>query len=368
MKPDNVDMSKKKLMRGSNVIGESAILAGVRFYAGYPITPQNELTEHMALRMPQEGRTFIQAESETSAINMLMGAAMTGARVMTSSSSPGVSLKQEGISFMAGMELPAVIVNVMRGGPGLGSLAPSQGDYFQATRGGGHGDYRHLVLAPGNLQELAQLTHESFALADKYSNPVMVVGDGLMGQMMEPVELPERIDPETLPIKDYALTGAEGREKRKVYSMILESGALLAHNRHLQDKYDRMAAEDVRYEEYLCDDAEVVAVAYGTAARVMEGAVNRLRDEGHKVGLFRPITIYPFPKKPLRELAAQGRRLAVFELSMGQMVEDVALSVGQRAEIQFCGLPAEIPSPTAAKDFLQSVVNNDGKVGERYDI
>lgn len=355
-------------MRGSNVIGEAAILAGCRFYAGYPITPQNELTEHMALRMPQVNGTFIQGESEIAAINMIMGAVMAGARVMTSSSSPGISLKQEAISFMCGMELPGVVVNIMRGGPGLGSLHPSQGDYFQSTRGGGHGDYRLLVLAPGNLQELADLTYAAFDLTDKYRNPVMVMGDGLMGQMMEPVVLPEARDVSTLPKRDWVLNGAKGREKRLIRSMILGPGELLAHNRHLQGKYDRMAAEEIRYEMYRCDDAEVVAVAYASAARVMEGAVNRLRAEGHKVGLFRPISLYPFPKKALRELAGNGRRIAVFELSMGQMVEDVALSVGQRSEIHFLGLPASIPTPTDARQFLYSVLKGDGRIGERYDI
>lgn len=360
--------SEKILMRGSNVIGEAAILAGCRFYAGYPITPQNELTEHMALRMPQVNGTFIQGESETASINMIMGAVMAGARVMTSSSSPGISLKQEAISFMCGMELPGVVVNIMRGGPGLGSLHPSQGDYFQSTRGGGHGDYRLLVLAPGNLQELADLTYAAFELTDKYRNPVMVMGDGLMGQMMEPVVLPEAVDLNALPEKDWLLTGAKGREKRKIRSMILGPGELLAHNRHLQDKYNRMAAEEIRYETHRCDDAEVIAVAYGSAARVMEGAVNRLRAEGYKVGLFRPISLYPFPKKALREFAGNGRRMAVFELSMGQMVEDVALSVGQRSEIYFLGLPASIPTPTDAREFLYSVSKGDGRIGERYDI
>ena len=355
-------------MRGSNVIAESAIMAGCRFFAGYPITPQNELPEHMALRLPQVGGTFIQGESETASINMIMGAAMTGARAMTSSSSPGVSLKQEAISFMCGMELPAVVVNVMRGGPGLGSLAPSQGDYFQATRGGGHGDYRVLVLAPGNLQEMAGLVYKAFDLADKYRNPVMVVGDGLMGQMMEPVVMPDPIDPATLPKGGWELTGAKGREKRKIYSMILGPNELFDHCHHLQDKYDRMEAEDTMWESLYTEDAEVIVVAYATAARVMEGAVKRLRKEGHKVGLFRPITLFPFPKAQLRALSGEGRRIAVFELSMGQMVEDVALSVGQRSEIHLCGLPSSIPTPTQAREFLYSVVKGDGKVGRRYEI
>ena len=360
--------SEKVLMRGSNVIGEAAILAGCRFFAGYPITPQNELTEHMATRMPQVDGTFVQGESEVASVNMIIGAAMTGGRVMTSSSSPGISLKQEGISYMAGMELPGVIVNVMRGGPGLGDITPSQSDYFQCTRGGGHGDYRLLVLAPGTVQELADLTYEAFELADKYRNPVMIAGDGLLGQMMEPVVLPDPIDPKTLKKGDWVIDGCKGREKRKIYSMYLAPGELLKHNHKLQAKYDRMIAEEQRWETYMCDDAEIIVVAYGTSARVSEGAINKMRAEGKKIGLFRPISLFPYPKKPLRDLAKDNVKFCVFEMSLGQMVEDVALSIGQRAEIWFHGLPSVIPTPANVEEYLLSVMNGDGKVGKRYEI
>jgi len=361
--------SERMLMRGAHVVGEAAVRAGCRYYFGYPITPQNELPEYLSGRLPEVGGTFIQAESEIAAINMVIGASVSGGRTMTSSSSPGISLKQEGISYLCGQELPAVIVNMMRGGPGLGNIAPSQADYFQATRGGGHGDYRLLVLAPASNQELAELTFDAFDLAERYRNPVMILGDGLMGQMMEPVVFRDAIDPRELPPKDYVLDGCKGRAPRAVYSMILDPPTLYQHNLKLQAKYDEMTAREVRFDTYKVEDAELIVVAYGTASRIAKGAVNRLRREGKKVGLFRPVSLYPYPKEPLREAVKSGARVAVFELCMGQMVEDVVLSLGGRTEIFFHGVPGgPVPTPADAAEFILSVLQNDGRVGRRVEI
>jgi 2-oxoglutarate ferredoxin oxidoreductase subunit alpha len=361
--------SEKVLMRGSHVVGEAAVRAGCRYYFGYPITPQNELPEYLSARLPEVGGTFIQAESEIASINMVIGASVSGARAMTSSSSPGISLKQEGISYLCGQELPAVIVNMMRGGPGLGNIAPSQADYFQATRGGGHGDYRLLVFAPASGQELADLTFTAFEAADRYRNPVMLLGDGLMGQMMEPVALPDPIDPKDLPPKDWVLDGCAGRAPRAIYSLLLDPPTLYRHNLRLQEKYDRMTAEELRYDTYMTEDAEILLVSYGTASRIAKGAVNRLRREGHRAGLFRPITLFPFPKLPLREIAGRVSKVAVFELCMGQLVEDVIISVGGRAEIFFHGIPGgPIPTPAEVAEFVVSSMKEDGRVGRRVEI
>ncbi|MEW5723393.1 MAG: 3-methyl-2-oxobutanoate dehydrogenase subunit VorB [Thermodesulfobacteriota bacterium] len=357
------------LMRGSHVVGEAAVRAGCRYYFGYPITPQNELPEYLSGRLPEVGGTFIQGESEIASINMVIGAAVAGGRAMTSSSSPGISLKQEGISYLAGMELPAVVVNMMRGGPGLGNIAPSQADYFQATKGGGHGDYRVLVLAPAGGQELCELTIKAFDLADEYRNPVMLLGDGLMGQMMEPVVFPDPIDPADLPRKDWVLDGCAGRERRMVYSMMLDTNVLYQHNLHLRDKYERMVAKEQHWDTYQTDDADTLVVAYGTASRIAKGAVNRLRREGYKAGLFRPISLFPYPKPALRELSKKVQRVCVFELCNGQMVEDVVLSVGERAPVFFHGLPGgPIPTPADVAEYLLSVINKDGKVGRRVEV
>jgi 2-oxoglutarate ferredoxin oxidoreductase subunit alpha len=358
------------LMRGSHVVGEAAVRAGCRYYFGYPITPQNELPEYLSARMLEVGGTFIQGESEVASINMVLGASVAGGRTMTSSSSPGISLKQEGISYMAGMELPAVIINMMRGGPGLGNIAPSAADYFQATRGGGHGDYRTPVLAPAGCQELAEMTFLAFDLADKYRTPVMLLGDGLMGQVMEPVVFPDFIDLNDLPKKDWILDGCKGREPKALFSMLLgQKGELYHHNLDLQKKYDRIAAEELRWETISVDDADMVVVAYGTAARIAESAIEEVREKGLKAGLFRPITLWPFPLPALRELASKVSKLAVFELSMGQMVEDVILSVGERAEIYFYGFPGGlIPTPADVADFLRSVEAGDGKLGRRIEV
>lgn len=335
----------KQLMCGSHIIAEAATRAGCRFYAGYPITPQNELPEYMSRRFAQlEDATFIQAESELAAINMVMGASMAGIRAMTSSSSPGISLKQEGISYIAGMELPAVVVNIMRGGPGLGNIAPTQQDYFQATRGGGHGGYRTIVLAPHSGQELVTLTMKAFDLADAYRTPVILLGDGLMGQMMEPVIFPDPIDPATLLQKEWALDGASGRDSRLVFSLLLDPIKMEQFNWKLDRKYSAICERETEYESYLLDDAVVGVVAFGTAARIARGAVNRVRESGLKAGLFRPITLWPFPGKVLRALTRTIKHLLVFEMNFGQMVEDVRIGVGEQATVHFHGRPGGIVS------------------------
>ena len=351
------------------MVGEAAVLAGCRFYAGYPITPQNELPEYLSERMIEVGGTFIQGESEIASINMVLGAASAGMRAMTSSSSPGIALKQEGISYMAGQELPGLIVNMMRGGPGLGNIAPSGADYFQATRGGGNGDYRTPVLAPAGCQELADMTFVAFDLADKYRTPVMILGDGLMGQVMEPVVFPDPIAPDKLPRKEWALTGCKGRDPRALFSMLLNVNILYQHNLHLQEKYDEITAKEQRWETILTDDADLLVVAYGSPARIAESAIEELRAEGIAAGLFRPITLWPYPAAPLRNLAARIGKVAVFEFSMGQMLEDVILSVGNRAEIYFHGVPGGvIPTPSDVGSFLRSALTGDAKVGRRIEI
>jgi len=357
------------LMRGSHVVGEAAVRAGCRYYFGYPITPQNELPEYLSVRLPEVGGAFIQGESEIASVNMVIGAAASGGRAMTSSSGPGISLKQEGISYLAGMELPAVIVNMMRGGPGLGNIAPSQADYFQSTKGGGHGDYRLLVLAPAGCQELAELTFAAFDLADHYRNPVMLLGDGLMGQMMEPVVFPDPVDLAALPEKDYILDGCAGRKPRRVFSMMLDVNVLEAHNEKLRKKYESMVENEVRWDTYNVEDAETLVVAYGTASRIAKGAVNRLRKDGHKVGLFRPISLFPYPRQALRDLASKVERVCVFELSTGQMVEDATLSVGSRSRIWFHGIPGgRVPTPADTADYILSAINGDGRIGRRVEI
>jgi len=341
----NSDMAAKVLMRGTHVLAESAIRAGCRAYFGYPITPQNELPEYMASAFAKmEGATFIQAESELAAINMVIGASIAGARVMTSSSSPGISLKQEGISFLAAMELPAVIVNLMRGGPGLGNIAPSQGDYFQATRGGGHGDYRAIVFAPAYGQEMVDMARAAFDLADVFRTPVMILGDGTIGQMMEPVILPDPIDPATLPPKNWILNGAKGRPSRIIRSLWLDATLEEELNWKLARKYQMIMEEVPDEEMYLVDDADIIISAYGTAARIAKGGVHRARDMGIRVGLFRPKTLWPFPSAPLAELSRKVRHILVFEMNTGQMVEDVRLAVEGRCDVSFYGRPGGIVS------------------------
>ncbi|MCW3985739.1 MAG: 3-methyl-2-oxobutanoate dehydrogenase subunit VorB [Candidatus Bathyarchaeota archaeon] len=327
---------EKKFMTGNEAIAESAIQAGCRHFFGYPITPQSEIPEYMSKRLPEVGGIYLQAESEVAAINMLFGAAGAGARVMTSSSSPGISLMQEGISYMAGAQLPCVIVNIMRGGPGLGGIQPSQSDYFQATKGGGHGDYHLLVLAPHTVQEAVSLTMEAFDLADKYRNPVLVLGDGYIGQMMEPVEFKETTSSK-LPPKEWTLTGAKGRPPNLVKSLYLDPEALEKHNLEINRKIQEMIANEVRVETYQTDDAEVIIAAYGTVARIAKTAIKVLREKGVKVGMVRPITVFPFPYDTFRKMADRVGKFLVVEMSLGQMVEDVRLGSCGKANIRFYG-------------------------------
>ena len=331
-------MSERVLMCGNEALAEAAIIAGCDAYFGYPITPQNEVPAYMARRMPEEGRVFVQSESELAAISMVFGASATGKRAMTSSSSPGISLMQEGISYLAGAELPAVVVNVMRGGPGLGNIAPSQADYFQATRGGGHGDYRTITFGPWSVQELVDCMILAFDLADQYLMPVMVLADGILGQMMEPVVL-ERKMSRDLPAKDWALTGAKDRDQNIVRSLWLKEGALEAHNNKLQARYEQIQRDEVLCEQYEIDDAEIVVVAYGVAARIVRGAVTKARAEGIKVGWIRPITLWPFPFKEINKAADEFRTFLCVEMSNGQMLEDVKLAVAGKAPVAFYGRP-----------------------------
>lgn len=343
----NKQKTEKVLMRGNHALAEAAIRAGCRFYAGYPITPQNEVPEYMSEFMPRAGGVFIQGESEIASVSMLLGAAITGTRAMTSSSSPGISLKQEGISFLAGQELPAVVANMCRGGPGLGNIAGSQSDYFQSTRGGGHGDYRTPVLAPASVQELADLTYQSFDLADRYRTPVLILADGMLGNTMEPIVLPEPIDPQKLPDKSWTLRGARGRPGRRSISLILDTKVMEEHNWKLQRKYKLIEDKEVRWETQDLEDAKFCVVAFGTAARIAKGALKRVRREGMKVGLFRPITLWPFPGEALLEAARNGvEEFLVFELNAGQMVEDVKLTLGDKAGVSLYARPGGVvPTP-----------------------
>lgn len=324
------------LICGNEAIGEAAIQAGCGAYFGYPITPQNELTAYMALRMAEEGRVFIQSESELAAISMVFGASAMGVRAMTSSSSPGISLKQEGISYLAGCELPSVIVNMSRGGPGLGNIGPAQSDYFQATRGGGHGDYRTPVLAGASVQELADITFLAFDLADQYRTPVIILGDGILGQMMEPVCI-NHPAPVELKRKDWILDGAKGRQPRVVKSLFLGPGALDEHNRELQERYRIIRDKEVRYEEFNTNGAKLILVAYGITARLCREVVRKLRKDGCRVGLLRPITLWPFPSAKLAELSRPGVIFLTVEMSYGQMVDDVRLAVNGKCVVEFFG-------------------------------
>ena len=326
----------KVLMKGNEAIAEAAIRAGCDAYFGYPITPQTEVLEYMSRRMPELGRGFVQAESELGAINMVYGAACTGARVMTTTSSPGYSLMQEGISYIAMSFVPCVVVNIMRGGPGLGNIQPSQADYFQMTKGGGHGDYNLLVLAPSTVQETVDLIIEAFDLADKYRQPVTVIADGMIGQIMEPVEFPDLKEPQR-PEQPWALTGAKGRKKNVITSLFLGAQNLERENIKLQKIIDEIRVSEVRYSEYMMDGAEIVVVAYGTAGRIVQTAVKQARAEGIAVGLFRPISMFPFPYDRLDEIANTARQILVVELSAGQMIEDVRLATRCRIPISFFG-------------------------------
>lgn len=335
-------MEKRLLLKGNEALCQGALKAGCRFYFGYPITPQNDIPEYFAKHLPKVEGCFIQAESEIASINMLLGAAAAGVRAMTSSSSPGISLMQEGISYMAGSELPGVIVNIMRSGPGLGGISASQGDYFQATRGGGHGDYRTIVLAPHSVQEMHDLTLLAFDLADKYRNPVLIIADAILGQMQESM-VEKVLPPRSLPPKNWALTGASGREPRLIKSLYLKEGEMEKHNWKLFGKYEQMKKKEVRFEIQHGSDAELMVVAFGTAARVSKSAVQIARAAGLKVGIFRPITLFPFPEEALRQLAQRVKKFLTIEMNTGQMVEDVRLAVCREAEVFFYGHPPGSP-------------------------
>ena len=351
----------KVLMDGNSAIGEAAIRAGCQCYFGYPITPQNELTEYMATHLSRrKGCAFVQAESELAAINMVYGASVVGARAMTSSSSPGISLKQEGISYLAACELPAVIVNMSRGGPGLGSIAAAQSDYFQATRGGGHGDYRTIVLAPSSVQELADLTMKAFDLADKYKIPVIILGDGVLGQMMEPVEFKKEA-PSVLPVRDDSLRGAKGRPSRIRKTFTSNPAELEEINWSLFRRYGLIKKEETTCETFMTDDAKLVVVAFGIAARIAKGAIRNVRAEGLKVGLLRPITLWPFPDEAVKEVAKNVGHFLVFEMNMGQMIEDVQLSLEGKGEVSFYGRPGGvIPNPSEVARVISRLYYQKG--------
>jgi 2-oxoglutarate ferredoxin oxidoreductase subunit alpha len=341
------------LISGNEAAGEAAIRAGCRFYAGYPITPQNELTAYMADQLPLRGGIFVQAESELAAINMVYGASAGGARAMTSSSSPGVSLKQEGISYLAGSELPAVIINVQRGGPGLGNISPAQGDYFQTTRGGGHGDYHCIALAPSTVQEVCDLTYLAFDLADAYRTPVIVLSDGMIGQMMEGARF-DHLPPPCPPPKPWALTGEAGRPRNRIASFRMSPDALEALNLHLQARYDEIRRKEVRYELTGPEGAEAFLVAYGTSARVCRQIVERPdRRLPFEVALFRPVTLWPFPHAALTALAERARGILVVEMSAGQLVEDVRLSVEGRCPVGLLGkMGGKVPTAAEVTERL----------------
>jgi len=340
-------MVNKVLMKGNEAVAEAAIRAGCRYYFAYPITPQNELVEYMSRMLPKVKGTFIQAESEVSAANMVYGAAAVGKRVLTSSSSPGISLKMEAISYMAGAELPAVVINVVRGGPGLGDIQPSQGDYFQATKGGGHGDYRCIVLAPCSVQEFADLTVNAFDLADKYRNPVMLLADGLLGQMMEPVEFqPHKTDKELSVLNEQHFSwciheneDGPGRHHNEINSLEIDPNILEKHVLNLEKKYKSIELNEVRFEEYnINPDNEMICVAFGTVARLVKSAIDSLNSTGRNIGLFRPITVWPFPYKALTEaLGPKVKNVNVCELNLGQMLEDVKLAVNGKLSVNFLG-------------------------------
>lgn len=339
-------MAEKVLMKGNEALAEAAIQAGCHHFFGYPITPQTELAAYMAKRMPKIGGTYLQAESEIAAVNMVLGASAAGVRAMTSSSSPGISLKGEGISYMAGSDLPAVIINVQRGGPGLGGIQPSQADYWQATKALGHGDFQVLVFAPSTVQEMVNLVSDAFDKADQYRMPAMILADGMLGQMMEPVELPEK--KEQAPVeKPWAACGHEGKRKHNIVnSLYLTPNELEGLVRERYERYETIKANEQRAEEYRTEDADVIVVAYGASSRVARGAVNKAREEGLKVGLVRPITLWPFPTDAIQRAAKQAKHLLVVEMSMGQMVDDVRLAVEGSVPVSFYGRTGGIiPTP-----------------------
>ena len=358
-------MAKKILICGNEAVGEGAIQAGCRFYAGYPITPQNELIAYMARRMPEVKGIFIQSESELSAISMIFGASEAGARAMTSSSSPGISLKQEGISYLAASRLPAVIVNIMRGGPGLGNIAPSQADYFQAVKGGGHGDYHIIVLAPASVQEMFDLSFKAFDLADKYRIPVMILADGMLGQMMEPIEKPGTSRLKTKNIKKpWALTGCKGRHPNIIKSLFLDGNSLEEHNLALQAQYRKISNQEVLCETFHTLDSDLILIAYGTTSRIAKAAMQRARREKLKVGLIRPLTLWPFPKRIIQQAAKKTKIFLVVEMSAGQMLEDVKLAVEGSAIVKFYGRTGgSVPGEKEILGQIHNLLLSPAKIG-----
>jgi 2-oxoglutarate ferredoxin oxidoreductase subunit alpha len=345
----------KELLKGNVAFAEAAIRAGCEAYFGYPITPQTEALEHMSARMPELGRVFLQAESEVAAINMVYGAASAGVRVMSSSSSPGVSLMMEGLSYIAGSEVPVVLVDIMRGGPGLGNIAPSQGDYFQMVKGGGHGDYRQIVLAPATIQELIDLTVEAFDIAERYRCIVVVLADGSLGQMMEPAELPpmqEVRKREDRPA--WALTGAKDRDPNVISSIYINPAEEEVFNQKLVDKQKVIEANEIRFEQSDLEDAEIAIIAFGTAGRIAQSAIRQAQEEGMKVGLLRPISLYPFPSKAIKDIAAKVKRVLVVEMNAGQMVEDVRLAIEGAVPVDFFGrMGGMVPLPDEVYDQIR---------------
>ena len=356
-------MAEKVLMKGNEALAEAALRAGCRYFFGYPITPQTEVAAYMSKRLPQVGGTYLQAESEVAAINMVYGASAAGARVMTSSSSPGISLKSEGISYMAGADLPGVIINIQRGGPGLGGIQPSQADYWQATRATGHGDFQVIVYAPSTVQEMADCAYRAFDVADKYRMPVMILGDGLLGQMMEPVELPELRDLATLPDKPWATSGHRGQRAHNVAnSLYLTADELERLNIERYERYEQVKAAEQQAELFQTEDADIVLVAFGASARVARSAVALARAKGIKAGLLRPVTLWPFPYEALESVVGSAQALLTVEMNMGQMVDDVRLGVNGRIPVEFYGRTGGVV-PTPA-EVLAKIEELNGKVGE----
>ena len=352
-------MSDKVLMKGNEAMAEAAIQAGCRHFFGSPITPQTEVAAYMAKQMPKHGGTFLQAESEVAAINMVYGAAGAGARVMTSSSSPGISLKQEGISYIAGADLPCVIVNIVRGGPGLGGIQPAQSDYFQATKGGGHGDYHLFVFAPSSVQELVNLTKEAFDVADIYRIPVMIMGDGMLGQMMEPIEF-GAYTPRNIPEKTWATTGTNGKRPHNVINSLYITPSVLEDLiRKRQEKYKIIKQQEARYETYQLEDAEIVVTAYGITSRIAQTAIHKAREKGIKVGMIRPITLWPFPETAYRSLNPQQvKKILCVEMSTGQMIEDVKLALDCRIPVAFYGRTGGVvPTPDEVLAQIEQIAN-----------
>jgi 2-oxoglutarate ferredoxin oxidoreductase subunit alpha len=360
----------KELMKGNVAIAEAAVRAGLNAYFGYPITPQTELLEYLSARMPEIGRTFLQAESELGAVNMVYGAACTGARVMSSSSSPGTSLMMEGISYIAGTELPVVIVDVMRGGPGLGNIAPAQADYNQMVHGGGHGDYHPIVLAPANIQEAIDLTYSAFDLAEKYRSIVVILADGSLGQMMEPAELPE-MKPAIMRTPDWATYGSEGREKRILSSIYLDPPQQEKTNFRLERRWQEIKKNEVQYKEYFLDDAEYAVVGFGTSGRIALSAVRAARAKGIKVGLFRPVSLAPYPEKELYDLSKRLKGILVVEMNAGQMLEDVLNMTRNQVPVEFYGRMGGImPMPEEIEAEIDRMVKEpiatDGHPRDRW--